>query len=166
MSHPTNRSCRGFNLIEAAIVLGVIGLVIGGIWIAASSVQDRMAEAKLLAGFQRAIMNAQNYLSQGVPCYTGSYLNTTAPVLWDLIYPQEWREISLNRFFAWGPVGFTPCDGDGVRTFSLYFGEATTWGDQIIARKLRPMCDQLGCTVMQSLPGYQSSYNNIPLPNR
>jgi hypothetical protein len=30
---------RGFNLIEAAIVLGVIGLVIGGIWVAAASVQ-------------------------------------------------------------------------------------------------------------------------------
>lgn len=32
------RQNRGFNLVEAAIVLGVVGLVIGGIWIAASSV--------------------------------------------------------------------------------------------------------------------------------
>lgn len=29
---------RGFNLVEAAIVLGVVGLVIGGIWTAASAV--------------------------------------------------------------------------------------------------------------------------------
>lgn len=29
---------RGFNLIEAAIVLGVVGIVIGGIWVAASAV--------------------------------------------------------------------------------------------------------------------------------
>ncbi len=29
---------KGFNLVEAAIVLGVIGLVIGGIWVAASAV--------------------------------------------------------------------------------------------------------------------------------
>lgn len=28
----------GFNLIEAAIVLGVVGLIIGGIWVAASAV--------------------------------------------------------------------------------------------------------------------------------
>jgi len=32
----------GFNLIEAAIVLGVVGLVIGGIWIAAASVSMKM----------------------------------------------------------------------------------------------------------------------------
>lgn len=30
---------RGFNLIEAAVVLGVIGLVIGGIWVAAAAVR-------------------------------------------------------------------------------------------------------------------------------
>lgn len=30
----------GFNLIEAAIVLGVVGLVIGGIWVAASAVRN------------------------------------------------------------------------------------------------------------------------------
>lgn len=32
------RSMQAFSLIEAAIVLGVIGLVIGGIWVAASAV--------------------------------------------------------------------------------------------------------------------------------
>jgi type II secretory pathway pseudopilin PulG len=30
------QSQQGFNLIEAAIVLGVIGLVIGGIWVGAA----------------------------------------------------------------------------------------------------------------------------------
>lgn len=35
-------SRRGFNLIEAAIVLGVVGLVIGGIWVAADAVMMRM----------------------------------------------------------------------------------------------------------------------------
>jgi type II secretory pathway pseudopilin PulG len=31
-------SNKGFNLIEAAIVLGIVGLVVGGIWVAATSV--------------------------------------------------------------------------------------------------------------------------------
>lgn len=38
--HPRTR--RGFNLVEAAIVLGVVGLVIGGIWVAAASVTRNM----------------------------------------------------------------------------------------------------------------------------
>lgn len=33
------RAPRGFNLVEAAIVLGVVGLVIGGIWSAASAIR-------------------------------------------------------------------------------------------------------------------------------
>ena len=36
------RRCRGFNLIEMAIVLGVIGVIIGGIWTAASAVQRNL----------------------------------------------------------------------------------------------------------------------------
>lgn len=34
---------RGFSLIEAAIVLGIVGLVIGGIWVATAAVKNRMA---------------------------------------------------------------------------------------------------------------------------
>jgi len=37
----TKRSHAAFSLIEAAIVLGIVGLVIGGIWIAASSVSQK-----------------------------------------------------------------------------------------------------------------------------
>jgi len=37
---------RGFNLVEAAIVLGIVGLVIGGIWVAASSVNEKHVMAQ------------------------------------------------------------------------------------------------------------------------
>lgn len=43
---------RGFNLIEAAIVLGVIGLVIGGIWVAASAVQLNFG----ISDFQKSVL--------------------------------------------------------------------------------------------------------------
>jgi len=49
------RSRLGFNLIEAAIVLGVVGLVIGGIWIAASSVRQRMAVNDIEVGITRGL---------------------------------------------------------------------------------------------------------------
>lgn len=38
---------EAFSLIEAAIFLGIIGLVIGGIWVAASSVSDYMKANQL-----------------------------------------------------------------------------------------------------------------------
>jgi hypothetical protein len=42
--HPNSarRSKRGFNLIESAIVLGLVGSVIGGVWVAAAAVSENM----------------------------------------------------------------------------------------------------------------------------
>ena len=39
---------KGFNLVEAAIVLGVVGLVIGGIWVAAGYFQYRSVINKIV----------------------------------------------------------------------------------------------------------------------
>lgn len=36
------RSFRGFTLTEAAIVLGIVGLILGAIWVAAASVYDNL----------------------------------------------------------------------------------------------------------------------------
>ena len=48
---PAARKKRGFSLIEAAIVLGVVGLVIGGIWAAAASVNEKFYTNKLETEF-------------------------------------------------------------------------------------------------------------------
>lgn len=41
---------RAFSLVEAAVILGVVGLVIGGIWIAATSVSEERKFAQLTEG--------------------------------------------------------------------------------------------------------------------
>jgi hypothetical protein len=33
---------KGFNLIEAAITLAVVGLIIGGVWVASASVNENL----------------------------------------------------------------------------------------------------------------------------
>ena len=57
----------GFNLIEAAIVLGIVGLVVGGIWAAASAAYENMRQqtaSKNVLAFAQAIKNF--YANSGV----------------------------------------------------------------------------------------------------
>lgn len=53
------RSFRGFSLIEAAIVLGVVGLVIGGIWTAASAISVKQRVNDFLQVHSAALDLAQ-----------------------------------------------------------------------------------------------------------
>jgi len=53
--HSTHK--RGFNLVEAAIVLGVVGLVIGGIWVAAAQLQSNRKITQTMSGMLTAIEN-------------------------------------------------------------------------------------------------------------
>jgi type II secretory pathway pseudopilin PulG len=60
---------RGFNLIESAIVLGVVGLVIGGIWVAAASVKERLRQSETTRIVVTAIDRMRAVL-RDVPAYT------------------------------------------------------------------------------------------------
>jgi type II secretory pathway pseudopilin PulG len=62
---PTNASFKkAFSLIEAAIVLGIIGLVIGGIWIAAASVQENNRVSRHLQLQVAIYLSARLFLSR------------------------------------------------------------------------------------------------------
>ncbi len=74
-----SRYRRGFNLVEAAIVLGVVGLVIGGIWTAAASISESRKQNRL--------MEQISFVSEQL---RSSYKN---------------MPISLPQYFADGPVG-------------------------------------------------------------
>ncbi len=56
---------RGFNLIEAAIVLGVVGLVVAGIWVAAAAISERReinnVKDFVLYGQGEMLKYSQNY---------------------------------------------------------------------------------------------------------
>ena len=72
---------RGFNLIEAAIVLGVVGLVIGGIWVAAASVIQNQRVNKTVAAFGQIYAGVRNlFKGQQIAVNTVIYqigMNTT-----------------------------------------------------------------------------------------
>jgi hypothetical protein len=60
-------SKRGFNLIEAAIVLGVVGLVLGGIWVAASAVQSNVRKSDGSKGLLQIVQNVRNLYANQSP---------------------------------------------------------------------------------------------------
>lgn len=95
---------RGFNLIEAAIVLAVVGLVIGGIWVGAASVSRRLKISRL-ASDMFAIVEATHRLVTyaNYPTSWGSD-NITSFARNAGIIPSDYS-IDPNGYF---PLGFTP----------------------------------------------------------
>jgi competence protein ComGC len=73
---------KGFNLVEAAIVLGVVGLVIGGIWATASAVMENHK----INTFASAVVNIvhasrQTFTIADYPATTGSDNNVTTALI-------------------------------------------------------------------------------------
>ena len=71
------RRKRGFNLIESAIVLGVVGLVIGGVWSTVSALQTARLANQTLDGVLQAALIV-------LPIYTTRVLE------------QEWETTHMN----------------------------------------------------------------------
>jgi hypothetical protein len=55
---------RGFNLIEAAIVLGVVGLVIGGIWVAATAVNSNWQNSRTQQQIVQIVANSRSLFNR------------------------------------------------------------------------------------------------------
>lgn len=66
---------RGFNLIEAAIVLGVVGLVLGGIWVAASAVQTNLRRSEASKALLQIVQNVRNLYANQSPA-TATTINS------------------------------------------------------------------------------------------
>lgn len=76
--HHQSAKRRGFNLVEAAIVLGVVGLIIGGIWVAAAAVRENYQVNETITLLQSITNNANN-IYKGLP--VPSVLTLMTPTL-------------------------------------------------------------------------------------
>ncbi len=83
---------RGFNLVEAAIVLGVVGLVIGGIWVAASAVSSNQKLAEMTKGLGYANERLRQLAPSlgSTPTTLISWLTRTGPGIHMAILPSDW----------------------------------------------------------------------------
>lgn len=82
------RALKGFNLVEAAIVLGVVGLVIGGIWVAASSVSHTMKVNTLYKGIVSTVINTRTLFGRNMTLPNGSA--AVSDEMWSAgVYPSD-----------------------------------------------------------------------------
>lgn len=58
---------NAFSLIESAIVLGVVGLVIGGIWVAANSVRQHYQTNRMASAIATMVVQGRNVLGRTWP---------------------------------------------------------------------------------------------------
>ncbi len=113
---PAARKKRGFNLIEAAVVLGVVGLVIGGIWYAAASVQQSQRINNTAAGILQIADRARrlfSYSDYPTTYGTSTYVASTAAAAG--IFPGDFKYISGET--ATSPMG------------TAFYLSLSCWGD-------------------------------------
>ena len=93
---------KGFTLTEAAIVLGIVGLILGAIWVAAAAVYNNMrvqkANTALLTAAQtvRSLHATQNTIAAG----------TEAQWVSAGVWPADWVQ-GANSVGPWGTNGNT-----------------------------------------------------------
>lgn len=94
---------RGFSLIEAAIVLGVVGLVIGSIWIAASAMMEKRRESRML----EQILQVTGKLRSTLPDFAffpdgATLLFGTNRDIWTPYFPPDMIDGSTYPRTPWG----------------------------------------------------------------
>jgi hypothetical protein len=86
---PSGPTKRGFNLIEAAIVLGVIGLVIGGIWVVAAAMHEDYKVNKTAQDLLVIVRNVQSLISDVDSVAIGN-TSISSTIINAGGFPQDW----------------------------------------------------------------------------
>ena len=97
---------RGFNLIEVALVLGVIGLAASGIWVVSATINENLKVNDFTAGILTACDRAS--ISFPAKMSPPSYIGIWPPVLVAAkIFPQSWGFKNGNIEPPLGVMGTT-----------------------------------------------------------
>ncbi len=150
---PALRKKRGFNLIESAVVLGVVGLVIGGIWVAAAKVKEDTQITETIRVMLLAVKKTQQVISAQDSLAIGNNVTMTQALANAEVFPSDWWHT--------GNYVYLPFDAElYIRNFS-----GSRFRIQIEQIKSKYVCIQLAVRMsnIQAGMGGASSINGLGL---
>ncbi len=89
---------HGFNLVEAAIVLGVVGLVIGGVWVAASAITTNRQINDAISGVLLTHQRLSTFKGPGSALDTFSFPKSA----WPSIMAETFISAGSSPTSPWG----------------------------------------------------------------
>ena len=111
-------SWRAFSLIEAAIVLGIIGLVIGGIWAATTAINSSRKTSNAVSGINSIIFGlGQLYKGQALPT---PFTDLTPTLLATGVIPQDWASGNSSYSPFGGPFEVVKLSNSNMIYIGLY----------------------------------------------
>lgn len=148
---------RGFNLIEVAIVLGVVGLVIGSIWVAAAAIA---AEQRLNQTYNGLVLLQQNLASATKNLTLTPFSDLSSYIAVARIAPAEWIDPNTGALkSAWGG-SITVYEG-GVPSLATTTGSIVVLIDNIPSDACVRIMNRLAGISLQA--GTLSNQPNITL---
>ncbi len=108
--HP-RPSRRGFSLIEIAIVLGIVGLVVAGIWVAAAALNENRRIQETSSFLLRVSQEASSKIPGSV--YGGTGSSDASQLLNQMkIIPENWQLSATALQDPWGNAVAADVKGD------------------------------------------------------
>lgn len=119
---------KGFNLIEAAIVLGIVGLVVGGIWVAATSVYANLRSKTASDQLVKITQSVRSLYATSASMGTLAAVDVTALMAQANILPGDTMTTtaaattSANTANPWnGQVGIVATAAANATAFAVVF---------------------------------------------
>ncbi|HBM91290.1 MAG TPA: hypothetical protein DD400_05400 [Rhodospirillaceae bacterium] len=96
MRRTTNHSLHGFTLMEIIIVIGIIGFLLGGVWMATASIREQQRINKAFSNIMIIVQNVKSLYARTHEISSPGNFNTTNMVTAG-VFPEEMLKAGVPK---------------------------------------------------------------------